>query len=75
MRTSVFEIPIENPDDGERTLVMNPASAASPLAWHNNGVSTFTTTQGNNVLAYTDRNADNLPDTGTQGLGFAQGDR
>ncbi|HET9540960.1 MAG TPA: M36 family metallopeptidase [Candidatus Limnocylindria bacterium] len=69
----VFAIPTENPEDGPRTLVMNPASAASPLAWHNNGVSTFTTTQGNNVLAYTDRNADNLPDTGSQGLGFANG--
>ena len=62
----VFPIPVENPGDGERALVTNPASAeASPFGWHDtNGVAgpEFTRTQGNNVHAYADRSNDNLPD-------------
>lgn len=62
----VFELPKENPDEGDRTLQVNPASDASPLGWITDGQ---TLTQGNNVLAYTDRDNDNLPDPG----GFADG--
>ena len=65
---NVFPIPQENPDEsgGVRTLVANPATDASPLGWIDDGQ---TLTTGNNVLAYTDRNNDNLPDTD----GFADG--
>jgi hypothetical protein len=65
---NVFPIPNENPDEagGVRTLVVNPATSASPLGWIDDDQ---TLTQGNNVLAYADRNADNLPDSG----GFADG--
>jgi hypothetical protein len=63
---NVFAIPKENPDDGPRTLEVNPATGASPLGWITDGQ---TLTQGNNVLAYTDRNNDNQPDAD----GFADG--
>ncbi len=56
------------PADG-RVIISNPASpVSSPFGWHdNNGVagSEFTTTQGNNVHAYTDTDANNLPDAGS----------
>jgi extracellular elastinolytic metalloproteinase len=62
----VLEIPKESPNDGGRTLVMNPADAdASPFGWHDtNGVTgaEFTVTRGNNAHAYTDRDNDGLPD-------------
>ena len=65
---NVFPIPNENPDEagGVRTLVSNPATDASPLGWVTDGQ---TLSQGNNVLAYVDRNADNVPDVD----GFANG--
>ena len=62
----VFEIPKENPDEGDRTLQVNPATGASPLGWITDGQ---TLTLGNNVLAYTDRDNNNLPDPD----GFADG--
>jgi len=46
----VFNLPLESPDEGLRTIVINPADAtASPDGWHllNN-----TTTFGNNVDAF-----------------------
>ncbi len=56
------------PADG-RVLVTNPAnSTASPHGWHDtNGVAgaEFNTTQGNNVHAYTDVDANNSPDAGS----------
>ena len=62
----VFEFPKQDPNDGERTVVTNPADAfASPFGWHDtNGVAgpEFTTTQGNNAYAYSDRDNDNNPD-------------
>jgi hypothetical protein len=65
----VFPIPLESPSDGDRSLVTNPASAkASRFGWHDtNGVAgpEFSRTQGNNVHAYADRNADNQPDPDT----------
>ena len=64
----VFALPKEYPDDGVRTVAINPAvSTASPFGWHDtNGVSgpEFTITRGNNVHAYADRDNDNSPDTG-----------
>lgn len=51
------------PADG-RTVVVNPASAnASPLGWHNDGTTGYTIHRGNNVHAYDDRDANNLPPT------------
>jgi len=76
----VYRIPAESPSfvsplppsDG-RTLAVNPRNAtASPFGWHDtNGASgaEFTTTQGNNVHAYTDTNADNAPDSGSSPSG------
>jgi extracellular elastinolytic metalloproteinase len=65
----VFPIPLESPSDGDRKLVKNPASAeASPFGWHDTDGARgpeFTRTQGNNVHAYSDRDADNAPDPGT----------
>ena len=56
------------PSDG-RTLVNNPANAtASPFGWHDTNGSAgaeFTTTRGNNVYAYTDTDANNTPDAGS----------
>jgi len=56
------------PADG-RTLVNNPANAtASPFSWHDTNGSSgaeFTSTRGNNVYAYTDTDANNSPDAGS----------
>ena len=64
----VYEIPKESPNDGPRTLVTNPAeTTASPFGWHDtNGAPgpEFTTTRGNNVHAYLDQDANNVPDPG-----------
>ena len=62
----VFAFPKGDPNDGPRTIDANPADAfASPFGWHDtDGVlgPEFTRTQGNNVHAYSDRDANNLPD-------------
>ena len=62
------------PSDG-RVLVVNPANAtASPFGWHDtNGAAgaEFTTTQGNNVQAYTDVDANNSPDANSSPSGGA----
>ncbi|HEX2029819.1 MAG TPA: M36 family metallopeptidase [Actinomycetota bacterium] len=62
----VFGLPKESPNDGGRDLITNPADAvASPFGWHDvNGIAgaEFTRTQGNNTHAYTDHNADGVPD-------------
>ncbi|HWS26902.1 MAG TPA: M36 family metallopeptidase [Xanthomonadales bacterium] len=55
------------PADGRVTLT-NPQTPASPFGWHDtNGVAgpEFTTTQGNNVHAYTDTDANDTPDAGS----------
>ena len=54
----VFQLPLESPNDGPRTLVKDPASrTASPYGWHDldgkPGADT-TITRGNNVHAYAD---------------------
>jgi len=58
---SVFAMPLENPNEGSRALVTDPANpTASPFGWHDtNGVAgaDFTDTRGNNVFAQEDRNA------------------
>jgi extracellular elastinolytic metalloproteinase len=78
----VYRLPAESPNhtsplppsDG-RVLVVNPANTtASPFGWHDtNGVAgaEFTTTQGNNVQAYTDVDANNSPDANSSPSGGA----
>jgi extracellular elastinolytic metalloproteinase len=78
----VYALPAESPQhtsplppaDGRVTLT-NPANAnASPFGWHDtNGAAgaEFTTTQGNNVHAYTDTDANNSPDSGSSPSGGA----
>lgn len=62
---NAFNIPVESPLYGSRTLLSNPwDSVASPFGWHDvDGVkgADYTTTIGNNVLASEDADADNLP--------------
>jgi hypothetical protein len=62
---NVFPRPVENPDDGTRSIVTDPSdTTASPFGWHDtNGVAgaEHTDTRGNNVNAQEDRDAD---DTG-----------
>ncbi|MEM7105484.1 MAG: T9SS-dependent M36 family metallopeptidase [Bacteroidota bacterium] len=61
----VYALPIESPNHGSRTLEVDPADlVASPFGWHDdNGVAgpEYTTTRGNNVFAYEDRDANNVP--------------
>ena len=65
----VFAQPKESPNDGGRTLVVDPSNpTASPFGWHDtNGVAgpEFTVTRGNNVHAYTDIDANNVADPGS----------
>jgi extracellular elastinolytic metalloproteinase len=65
----VFQLPKESPNDGDRTLVTNPADAtASPFGWHDTDGDIdpdFTVSRGNNVHAYTDHNASNDLDEST----------
>ncbi|GAB4436992.1 MAG: hypothetical protein Kow0031_18800 [Anaerolineae bacterium] len=72
---TVFPMPLEHPNDGSQSVVFNPADAtASPFGWHDtNGVAgaEFTITRGNNVHAYTDTDADNNPDPGSEPNGGA----
>ena len=51
----VFALPLVSPQEGDRTLIINPADElASPFGWHDiDGIegAEFTTTEGNNVSA------------------------
>ncbi len=76
---NVYAMPLESPNDGERSIVENPADKlASPFGWHDtNGIAgpEFTITRGNNVNAYPDTAHDNSPDPagqpdGGRGLDF-----
>ena len=71
----VFAHPKESPNDGGRTLVFDPANpVASPFGWHDtDGVfgPEFTVTRGNNVHAYTDTDANNVADPGSDPDGGA----
>ena len=69
----VFAFPKGDPNDGPRTLARNPADAfASPFGWHDTdgapGPESMRTL-GNNVHAYSDRDANNLPDPGSDADG------
>lgn len=56
----VFELPIEAPTFGERTVVSNPwLLDSSPEGWHSDGTNHYTYTRGNNAYAYTDYNNTN----------------
>ena len=72
---NVYDIPTEAPSFGTRTISVDPADpVASPFGWHDtDGVAgaESTLTEGNNVIAYTDTNADNLIDPGSQPTGGA----
>ncbi len=72
---NVYAFPKESPDDGPRTIEVDPQNTtASPFGWHDtNGIAgaEFTTTRGNTVWAYADRNGDDLPDAGTSPDGTA----
>ncbi len=63
---NVVPLPIESPIHGTRQLVTNPADPiASKFGWHttkSDGSAEYTSTRGNNVHAYLDRNGDNTPD-------------
>lgn len=60
---NVFALPIESPNHGVSSLVVDPQNLeASPFGWHDiDGVEgpEFTTTRGNNVLAWDDVLGDN----------------
>lgn len=64
----VFELPIEAPTFGSRTLVSNPWDlTASPNGWQTIGTTNYTNLRGNNAHAYTDEDSDesNTIDTET----------
>lgn len=75
---NVFKLPAESPSHGDRQIVTDAQfPTASPFGWHDtNGVdgAEFTTTQGNNVYAYEDKNDDDDTDgadpNGGQDLNF-----
>lgn len=61
---NVFDIPLESPNHGSRTVVEKPyarfvSAGTGPggtNGWHNDGTTAYTTTRGNNVWAQEDRN-------------------
>ncbi len=68
----VFELPLESPSNGARTLASNPwFTDASPDGWHSilggTYVGNYTTTRGNNVMAYDDKNNLNAPGAYAEG--------
>ena len=76
---NVFPMPMENPNDGPRVIVENPADArVSPFGWHDTDGQPgpeYTVTRGNNVNAYADTVPDNIADplsqpSGGSGLDF-----
>lgn len=51
----VYDRPVEAPTFGSRSLVLSGGDpAASPLGWHNDGITQHFITRGNNVAAYVD---------------------
>lgn len=61
----VYELPLEAPNAGDRTVVRNPHSPiSSPYGWHDtdgNEGAEYTITRGNNVYVYDDRQDLNEP--------------
>ena len=59
---NVFDIPLESPNHGSRTLVSSPytrfvpsgSGPGSTNGWHNDGTVDYTTTRGNNVYSKED---------------------
>lgn len=72
---NVFALPLESPSHGDRSFVTNPAHPiASPFGWHDTNAAAgpeFTRTRGNNVHAYTDIDANNVADAGSDPDGGA----
>ncbi len=70
---NVFDLPIESPSHGNRTVVSNPYTRFAPTGtgpgatngWHDDGTTSYTTTRGNNVLAKEDNDANNETVVGT----------
>jgi len=60
---NVFELPVESPNHGPRTLVVGPSDpVASPFGWHDDDGQSgeeYTITRGNNVHAMEDQNDNN----------------
>lgn len=64
---AVFDIPLESPNHGSRTVVEKPYTRFVPMStgpggtngWHNDGSADYTTTRGNNVWAQEDNNGNN----------------
>ncbi len=74
----VYPVPVESPSHAGdpfadlRDFVSSPADpTASSLGWHDDGSTAYTVTRGNNVHAYTDIDADNVPDPGSDPDGGA----
>ena len=62
----VFPLPLANPLQGARELLVSPADeTASPYGWHDvdgQAGADYTITRGNNVHAYQDRDGNNVSD-------------
>ncbi|WP_223833867.1 M36 family metallopeptidase [Spirosoma profusum] len=64
---TVFDYPVESPSFGSRTESVNPYTKFAPSGtgpgltngWHNDGVTSYSITRGNNVWAQEDVNRDN----------------
>lgn len=64
---NVFDIPLEAPTFGSRTVVLDPYTRFLPAGsgpgatngWHENGTTVYTNTKGNNVEAKEDTDANN----------------
>src|SRR5690606_13825264 len=64
----VWAAPGASPSHGPRSLVVNPADpTAAPYGWHDGGVTSYTTTRGNSVYPYEDRNNGNVPGSSPDG--------
>lgn len=68
----VYGYPYESPSHAGdpftdlRTVEANPADpVASSLGWHDDGTTSWTVTRGNNAHAYTDIDANGVPDPGS----------
>lgn len=58
----VFDAPIEAPSFGSRTLVPTAGDpVASPLGWHDDGITQHVISKGNNVFAYHDPGPGSTP--------------
>ena len=64
----VFPLPVEAPTFGGRALLTDPWFIdASPLGWHDDGSSQYTTTRGNNTYTYADETGNNSPSSIAEG--------